>query len=586
MVPKLHPRGSSFRGASDYILHDAERATTKERVPWCMTVNLATQDPKWAWHEMVETYWAQDALKSASGIDLRGRKNRKPVLHYSLSWAQSESPSQEDMQKAALSSLAALGLGDHQALIAAHTDTKHPHVHIIVNLIDPTTGRSIDLKFPKLDLSRWAESYEREHGIHCEERIRNNEARRRGADSILMGQDKTAGKVPGVMGREREAADLEARDKARVQLERWRRKRDIRNLGPDKLLGNDPEAAMVGDTPSVHGWAHRRRNGYNAPSKLLRIRTRENAPEGVPIVHKKITPEQYRADNPLRHERNPLHLLARPTRRPDKEVPRVRKHRADNRRVWLEKKDVVDRMKRMRAEAEVLHKIDRNATWERHKIKRDDLWKNTQAALRQANDHFYKVFRPHWRELYSAQRKEVKFVECSTPLERAVFVFSNDRRLGNGKPLKARDKNAAISRPGLLLDLLDRAHERERTRLAQVQKAEASVVTTKVLDDYARRHDALLSRQTDERQAQRLDQFKESRQVTFKDARDSLIDDGAGHVPKKTFKQADDLADGFGSEASGDGQGDQQPYDRAEEIRRDMEAWRKKNRGRDFGREM
>jgi len=50
------------------------------------------------------------------------------------------------------------------------------------------------LKFTKLDLSKWAEAYEKEHGIHCEERIKNNaererhaKARRLDADTLLMG---------------------------------------------------------------------------------------------------------------------------------------------------------------------------------------------------------------------------------------------------------------------------------------------------------------------------------------------------------------------------------------------------------------
>lgn len=57
-------------------------------------------------------------------------------------------------------------------------------------------------------------------------------------------------------------------------------------------------------------------------------------------------------------------------------------------------------------------------------------------------------------------------------------------------------------------------------------------------------------------------------------------------APRKKFRQADDLADTFGQEASGDGNAEQQSYDRTEDIRHEMEALCKKNRGRDFGREM
>ena len=633
MVPKLHPRGSSFHGACDYILHDAEKAKTNDRVPWCLTVNLATQDPKWAWHEMVETYWAQDALKTASGIDLRGRKNKKPVLHYSLSWADSENPSPEEMQKAALSSLKALGLDDHQALISPHTDTKHPHVHIVVNLIHPTTGRSHDLKFPKLDLSRWAEAYEREHGIHCHERIKNNAARARSADRLLMDKENDAdGKVPQVKGEAGITAEREERENARRQRERWLRKRTAEKLGPDKLLGNDPHKSKDSDVPSVDGWA-RRRKGYIAPSRILRTSTREPVPEGVPQVRKPITPEQHRARDWYRKKRNPMLVLTTPRRGVDPGVPRVVKHRSETRPNWLDKKDIIDRMKRLRAEKEVFHKIDRNATWERHKQERDALWKNTTSALAQTRDYVSKKFKPHWRDLYKAQREEFTFVEKATPLERAVFVFANERRLGGGRPLKPREKQDAITKPGRLLDLLEAAHERERTRLAQIQKAEAHVFGARIYDDYARKQDALLSRQTDERQAERERQFKESREVTFKDAKRSLIDErearqnaeraakaradaernlaasqeapapspareqatgsieqsapAPAHRKPSEGGDAPGLSEVFDKAADPPSQSEPAPeLPRSEELRRLMEEWRRNNPGRDFGREM
>ena len=45
-------------------------------------------------------------------------------------------------QEAVRSSLEALGLQDHQALAVRHTDTAHAHIHVMVNLIDPTNGMS------------------------------------------------------------------------------------------------------------------------------------------------------------------------------------------------------------------------------------------------------------------------------------------------------------------------------------------------------------------------------------------------------------------------------------------------------------
>ncbi len=83
------------------------------------------------------------------------------------------------MLETALSSLKAMKLDGHQALMAAHGDKDHLHVHIVVNTIHPDTGITAPLKYSKEQLSRWAEAYEREDGIHCDERIKNNEERRK-----------------------------------------------------------------------------------------------------------------------------------------------------------------------------------------------------------------------------------------------------------------------------------------------------------------------------------------------------------------------------------------------------------------------
>lgn len=154
------------------MLHDPDKTST-ERVAWTSTRNLVSE-PEDAWFEMFLTHRDQALLKQAAGVDARGRKNTHPVQHFSLSWAHGETPSAEHMQATALSALKALGLEDHQAVMAAHTDKQHSHVHVIVNTVHPVTGRTADQKFTKLAFSRWAEAYEREHGVHCVERVENN----------------------------------------------------------------------------------------------------------------------------------------------------------------------------------------------------------------------------------------------------------------------------------------------------------------------------------------------------------------------------------------------------------------------------
>ena len=189
MIPRLHKRGQSFKGACSYILHDAQK-TSRDRVLWSETLNLVSQADD-AWFEMYATARDQALLKQQHGQDARGRKNTKPVLHLSLSWALSEQPTPEHMRETARAALNAMRLSEHQALIAAHGDKQHLHLHIVVNSIHPVSGMTAPLKYTKERLSRWAEGYEREHGIHCEQRIENNRLRddavkARQANAVLM----------------------------------------------------------------------------------------------------------------------------------------------------------------------------------------------------------------------------------------------------------------------------------------------------------------------------------------------------------------------------------------------------------------
>ena len=186
MIPKINGLGRSFAGVAAYCLHDApepddRRPRTSERVGWADTRNLATFRPERAARLMAATARAAPDLKRLAGGSPGGRKLAKPVLHYSLSWARDETPDKGEMNRAVDESLEALGLESHEALIVAHEDTRHPHVHVIANRVDPETGKAAKLSGSKLRLSRWAEGYEREQGqIRCERRVENNERRRAG----------------------------------------------------------------------------------------------------------------------------------------------------------------------------------------------------------------------------------------------------------------------------------------------------------------------------------------------------------------------------------------------------------------------
>lgn len=180
MIPKVAQQGRSFKGAARYYLHD-KNADTSERVAWTATLNLPTDDPRRAVAHMIDTATHANELKRAAGIKATGNKLKNPVYAYSIAWQPGQTPSQAEQMAAAKETIAALGFDKQQAIIVAHNDTAHPHVHVIVNKVDPVNGKSVELGNDFLKFSKWAESYERRHGkILCRERVENNAARERG----------------------------------------------------------------------------------------------------------------------------------------------------------------------------------------------------------------------------------------------------------------------------------------------------------------------------------------------------------------------------------------------------------------------
>ena len=164
MIPNLSPAGRSFKGAFAYHMHDKGKAETSERVAWSSARNLMTDDARTAERVMIATAKDADRLKEQAGIKSTGRKSVSPVQTFSLSWHPGEVVSREDMERAVDGALKELGLEDHQAYIAAHTDRPHPHVHVIVNRVNPQDGRMATLSNSKRILDRWAHSYEVERG--------------------------------------------------------------------------------------------------------------------------------------------------------------------------------------------------------------------------------------------------------------------------------------------------------------------------------------------------------------------------------------------------------------------------------------
>jgi hypothetical protein len=88
---KTRRRGTSFKGALTYYLHDKNTLETAERVSFVEIGNLVTDDPDQAWREMMVTAEAVDQLRARAG--LKPTKNKRPVYCFSLNWHPDDNPS-------------------------------------------------------------------------------------------------------------------------------------------------------------------------------------------------------------------------------------------------------------------------------------------------------------------------------------------------------------------------------------------------------------------------------------------------------------------------------------------------------------
>lgn len=170
MIPAIAKKGSSFKGAVTYITHDIGD-NSDERVVFTRTLNIRTDDPEKAAKVMAWTAAHADELKQAADLPATGRKTTQPVYHFALSWDPSQSPTQDEMSSAAISAIKVLGFEGHEAVLTAHNDKDHAHIHVVLNRIHPETGRTANPKNDYKILQRWAWEYEKERGhIYCVDR--------------------------------------------------------------------------------------------------------------------------------------------------------------------------------------------------------------------------------------------------------------------------------------------------------------------------------------------------------------------------------------------------------------------------------
>lgn len=180
MIIRIQANGGSFRGAGLYYLHDKSadhslenhlKPKTDERVWFTDTRNCLGIDPGRALEEMWRTAEDQAYLKMQAGVKRGGRVCEDPTKTLSLSWHKDDQPTPEHMVEAADALMKHMGWDAHQAVYVGHNDTEHRHIHVILNRVNPDTGRTLDDFREQKRAQSWALQYERQQDqVRCEQR--------------------------------------------------------------------------------------------------------------------------------------------------------------------------------------------------------------------------------------------------------------------------------------------------------------------------------------------------------------------------------------------------------------------------------
>lgn len=183
--------GNGFKDAMRYVL--APKPSEGERVGFAYVRNMGSMD----------TADKPEALAARMRLNVEthrnnGHRSQKPLHHFVIAFSPEDSGklTPEIMQEYADRHLEELGLSEHQAVIAQHTDTDHDHLHVIVNKVHPETGKLWNSSHASRKVTELTDSLDAKHGLTPPEtRAYSQDAPHRtayekGADELAKRTDK------------------------------------------------------------------------------------------------------------------------------------------------------------------------------------------------------------------------------------------------------------------------------------------------------------------------------------------------------------------------------------------------------------
>jgi hypothetical protein len=138
-------RTRTFAIGIDYITeHTHQRAVEAVGVTFEGGVDYATSPEKAAWTHTRGVASLETAAVEMEATAALSARCRDPVYHLIVAYAKHERPTREQVVADAERLLKAIGMDDHQYVLAAHENTDDFHAHVIANRVGPD-GRANDL---------------------------------------------------------------------------------------------------------------------------------------------------------------------------------------------------------------------------------------------------------------------------------------------------------------------------------------------------------------------------------------------------------------------------------------------------------
>lgn len=153
-IPAKQP--ANFKASALYLA-GLSKGQSPDRVAWVMHHNLLTESPR----------AAAAIMEATASQNLRCKQH---AYHFVLAFdpkdAKRGKVPPEVMQDIAREAIKRLGLTEHQALVYAHKDTDHPHIHFLVNRVHPITGKAYDRHGDGLRLRDLCRDIAKERGLN------------------------------------------------------------------------------------------------------------------------------------------------------------------------------------------------------------------------------------------------------------------------------------------------------------------------------------------------------------------------------------------------------------------------------------